>query len=113
MKMLLDETVYELPSDLVTAWIHMTPEFRDKLQELLRGYMKNQNVNPRSDVTKFASAFVGNNKAAYYQILFDAMMDCKATMGDGFEDYATKMTGDELHNYAEENNIVVHVPDRP
>lgn len=112
MKMLLDETVYEVSTHLLMSWLNMTPKFRDELRGRWQEYAKETKLARGGSLTavelgELMESFYSDNQDWYYQLMFEVMMDLRNTMGiEEFEEYRTDMTPEELEKYVAEGPTV-------
>ena len=113
MKLLLDNAVYEVPTDLLMAWVNMTPKLRDEFRGQWRSYTKQRlgtRIPNAKELESLMDTFYKDHQDWYFQLMFEATMDLKATMGEGFEDYKIDMTVDELVEYADKPNVGSFTP---
>ena len=114
MKLLLEDTVYDVPSDLLIAWVNITPKLRDEFRGTWESYKK-QKLEGRTptaeELKSLVDTFLTDNHDWYYQLMFEAMMDFRETNVDDFEaSYKTDMSADDLLEYAERDHVSSHVP---
>jgi len=106
MKLLLDETVYELTADLITSWLKMTPELNNRMIDLWKGYLKEKGIRGSlhfEELLVLGDSFIVDRHDDYYQLIIDVATDMKKTMGnDEFQSYAIDMTPEELEEYSKQ-----------
>ena len=107
MKMLLEDTVYEVPTELLMSWLNMTPKFREELRGRWNEYVRETKEQRGSltieELRELMGSFYDDNQDWYYQLMFEVMIDYRDTIGlKEFEDYRTDMTAEELERYVEE-----------
>lgn len=107
MKMLLEDVVYDVPSEVLMAWVQCTPELRDELRDRWRDYVKQHVIGtPTADeLAPLRKGFYDDNRDWYFDIMLRAMMDYRETVGAEFEDYRTDMTEQELREYAQKDDV--------
>ena len=113
MKLLLDETVYEVPTELIMSWVNMTPKFRDDFRGTWEQYRKQRLGTEKPTAAEFATLlddFLRDKHEWYYQLMFDAAMDMREAMKEDFEDYKSDMTPEEVMEYAERPTTSSHQP---
>lgn len=113
MKLLLDETVYEVDTFLLMSWLNMTPKFRDELRGRWNEYVKETKLARGGSLTadelrELMGSFYDDNQDWYYQLMFEVMMDFRETVGaEDFEkEYRTDMTAEELDKYVADGPTV-------
>lgn len=108
MKMLLDTVVYDVPTEVLMAWMNITPKFRDNFKDRWSSYSKQQfgTGNPNAqELNDAISGFYDDNRDWYFQLMFEVMMDLREAMKADFEEYRSTMTAEELESYAQKPNV--------
>ncbi len=114
MKLLLEDTVYDVPTDLLVAWMRITPKLRDEFDEQWRLHKNQQFGRDTPTAAQLETAidtFLNERQEWYYQLLFDTMMDFRETNVEDFEvSFKIDMTPEELIEYSKGETKFSHVP---
>lgn len=113
MKLLLEDVVYDVPSNLLMTWVNMTPNFRDEFRGHWESYKKQRigtQVPTADEYNSLLDGFLRDEIEWYYQLMFEVMMDMRETMKGDFEDYRSDLTADELIEYAKSESVTSHTP---
>lgn len=111
MMAVIKDTVYDIPKEIVAAWIVMSPDFNNRMLEMWLTYAKEHNI-PKEKVHDDAEvdAFIIEHNEPYRDLLVDIILDIRNRMESEFEDYkVTEVTVDEVLENSEWNalNIVL------
>lgn len=117
MKLLLEDTVYDIENGTIAAWVKMTPSLNERMTTLWRGFMAEKgyltSAPTMGEFLELADLFLVERESEYYAILTDAMLDMKETMKESFEEYKIDMTPEELEAKADTEHFTKYIPPNP
>lgn len=95
MIVIIENSAYNIPKEIITVWIRMTSEFNDRMMGMWFDYAKTNNIPkgyiydiPDDELTSFMKEYLD----FYCDLLMDVILDMKDTMKSDFESY--RMTGE-------------------
>ena len=118
MQCIINNEIYDVPGDILSRWVQMTPKLRNELDGLFESFMAKyqDRITEIGDNVDGVLAFM--REVGYTQIIYEAysraVRDMIATMG--YEDftqlYRTGMTRDEAIELAQlEGNEIYEMPE--
>ena len=108
MKLLLDDAVYDVPSEVLASWIKATPPLSERFtgawQKLRDTRFPRSKILTADELINLMDDFI--HEEAYCQIMYEAMMDLRETMGyEEFEDYRIDMDPRDVEELAKNPDI--------